>query len=619
MISIFLLYLSTDVNQTYAGDDFQYDQVSLSQETRIANYFNLSEIDPDGDGFIDSDILPQSGDIIYRESDNLTQIEPGQYIVPNNGFYADYDGDNVLDGSQRYAKLVVVTRDNLTYLFEEGTSNLRAVFPNGTGRGGVNTVASVRQVDAFLGEQWGVSMSEQLGYPMNAYGVITIGTSFYISDTEKIPTAQEVHGTPESWKFLLGTEISGGCTRHKNEDIRRIAQALNFGDYILTVETAQDDQFDNALNIYNLTRTAAGLPPVDVPDDILGSNLDNLLTLPENFDPMSTVNLDWERWNWLSFDQLADGGQSIPPISHPATRENYDVIPCGSETAYLSAGFTGMELLTKVEGGYIANFAENITLTDGSTLETSAFYTPDIIDPELIDHELFKYSGGEEIQYFQFAVSKFAWQYAVYLSARDNDNWDLLNASEEEKGVAVNNLSNLQLREVQLVTGLIPGDYHWGRGQITSSPGDYLTTLNNRTYMPGMMNIIYGKPGITYELEFRDNSAYQVSDIEMHMPSPDHDFVRNSGTEAEDIYSLLDSAIKDGKSVVFRVTAYALLTEPVRYETGISSAHYFSLVPQYTSLDEGKVAIYDTMHPSEVLFVNLEDLDGVFSTMTISN
>jgi len=120
MISIFLLYLSTDVNQTYAGDDLQHDQVSLFQETRIANYFNLSEIDHDGDGFIDSDILPQSGDIIYRESDNLTQIEPGQYIVPNNGFYADYDGDNILDASQRYAKLVIVTRDNLTYLFEDG-------------------------------------------------------------------------------------------------------------------------------------------------------------------------------------------------------------------------------------------------------------------------------------------------------------------------------------------------------------------------------------------------------------------------------------------------------------------------------------------------------------------
>ncbi|MCD8484458.1 hypothetical protein LRY60_02500 [Candidatus Woesebacteria bacterium] len=76
--------------------------------------------------------------------------------MPNNRVFIDSDGDGVLDETPVYARLVVVTRDNLTYLFAENSDQVIGIFPNGTGRGGANTVPSIRTVDTFLGEQWGL-------------------------------------------------------------------------------------------------------------------------------------------------------------------------------------------------------------------------------------------------------------------------------------------------------------------------------------------------------------------------------------------------------------------------------------------------------------------------------
>ncbi|MCD8484456.1 hypothetical protein LRY60_02490 [Candidatus Woesebacteria bacterium] len=102
------------------------------------------------------------------------------------------------------------------------------------------------------------------------------------------------------------------------------------------------------------------------------------------------------------------------------------------------------------------------------------------------------------------------------------------------------------------------------------------------------------------------------------MPSADHEFVRSSNANGENISSILSTAITNNQGVIFRVSQFAAQTTPLRYELGLSRAHYYSFVPEQSNIQEGYVAIYDTMHPSEILQVRIEYLDDIFTTMTVT-
>ncbi len=574
---------------------------------------DLRSLDSNQDGIIeDGEVYP--GEIVFRPDDGETQIEEGQYLVPDNRVFVDSDGDGILDQTPVHARLVVVTRDNLTYLFAENSNQVIGVFPNGTGRGGANTVASIRTVDAFLGEQWGIDESERLGFDRNAYGIITIATSYYIDDATKVNTAQEVHGTPDEWKHLLGTEISGGCTRHRNRDIATIRRHINYDDFVVTMDTPEDDTLDNPYNLYNLTRLAAGLSPVSVPEAI-----EYPLLLPSNYDPLSTLP-PLETSRWVSFPQI--GRIPLPEtISHPYTRAEYNIIPCGAENMFLIELLAGNERLIPTENGYRLHVSPFITLPNGESLSIKEFYTPTEVTHDQINTQLYRFSTGEHIPYFQYLVADYAFQYAVYVAARDWEEPSLLTSDRTTQGEAMLHLSNEQLREVQLVTGLIPVKYSWTQGILPQEPGDFLRGLENRTLIHSLMNIFYGQPGQSFELDFRAEPfglAYPLQDQFLIMPSPDHELIRHPNTEGLDISTLISGALSNNQGIILRVSQFAAHTTPLRYELGLSRAHYYSLIPEQSNLEEGYVAIYDTMHPSEILQVRIEYLDDIFTTITLT-
>ncbi|MCD8484457.1 hypothetical protein LRY60_02495 [Candidatus Woesebacteria bacterium] len=334
----------------------------------------------------------------------------------------------------------------------------------------------------------GIDESERLGFDRNAYGIITIATSYYINEETKINTAQEVHGTPDEWQHLLGTEISGGCTRHRNKDIATIRQHLTVDDLIVTMDTPGDDSIDNPYTLYNLTLLAAGLAPIQTPD-----NQEASLPLPTNYEPLSTLP-PLENSRWINFEQT----NSIPVpeiISHPYTRGEYDIIPCGAENMYLVELLAGRERLIPTENGYRLSVAPFITLPNGETLDVQEFYTPTEVTTDQIYSELYRFSNGEYIQYFQYLVADYAFQYAVYVAARDWDEPSLLTSNRSTQGEAILHLSNEQLREIQLVTGLIPLKFSWTQGVLPQEPGDFLEGLKNRTVIHSMMNIFHGTPG----------------------------------------------------------------------------------------------------------------------------
>lgn len=586
--------------------------------TREAPRYQLNEFDVNGDGLLEIEGI-EAGDIIFRPHDGETQVEAGEYVVPNNLVYVDGDGDGTLDLEPRRVKLVVVIRDNLTYLFAENSDQLLGVFPNGTGRGGANTVASVRRINAVLGEQWGQEESQRLGFPLNAFGEITLGTNYFIHDEKTVTTAQEVHGTPDEWQFLLGTEVSGGCTRHRNRDIRTIRSHMQAGDLVMTVETPQDDAFDNALTLANLTNTAAKEPLLEVPTELLGAN-PNLLPLPTNMHPPSSSS-PLKTSRWVTFDQL--GEFPLPEvIAHPYTRGEYSVIPCGLETFYLSQIWSGRDPLIETPHGYQLNVAPTLRLPNGNSLETPSFYTPRTVTWNDVAGAQPRLSRGNRLQYFEFLMSDFAYQYAAWVATGAGERLNPADLQWRSLGQDIISMGPERHRQVQLVTGLIPIDYRWGpAGLPPQEPGDFLNTLKNRTLIHSLMNVFYGQPGQAYELDYRLNHpnglAFPIRDQYLYQPSSDHEMIRTE-EEALPIVPLLADALNSGRGAIFRVSQFATHTTPLRYELGLSQAHYYVLVPHHTDLEAGYVSVFDSMHPSELLQLPTEYLDDIFTTVTLT-
>jgi hypothetical protein len=629
LLCLLLLSFATVPVSADTGVENQQDNWDVAVEylqDRIAPVHNLNEFDLTGDGMLEIVGHIKAGDIIYRPHDGETQIEEGEYVVPNNLVFLDNNGDGVLDAQPTSVKLVSVIEDNLTWLFEENSNNVVGVFPNGTGRSGANTVPSVRRVSVILGEAWGQAESERLGFAQNAFGVNTLGTQFYISDEEMVYTSQEIHGTPPEWDPLLGTTVSGGCIRHRNRDIQLIRQHMRESDIVLTMQTAQDDEIDNPMNLANLTRVAAEREMISLPENIEQTYAQSLLLRPTNHDALSTLPpLDTTRW--ITFDQV----KALYPhielpnseiIAHPYTRGEYSIIPCGSETLFLFLKWAGIEpILETEEGFYRLNVAPTLYHPNGNTIAVTDFYYPTTITHDDLADMQSLLSRGEDLQVFEYLYSDFAFQYAVWVAARSFNMPDLLSADLQTQGAAVMRLSDQDLREVQLVTGLIPIDFRWGVQRPSQVPGDFLTALRNRTLIHSAMNPFAGTVGEAYELDFRLNEPYglavPITDMDIQIPSPDHEMIRLSGAHPQEIRLLMERAMEPGSGAIFRVTQFALHTTPIRYSSGLAQAHYFVLVPQLSNLEQGEITVFDSMNPSGYFQLRLEEVANVFSTITV--
>lgn len=596
--------------------------------------YDLTDVDPEGDGIV----LPgiRSGDIIIRHFDGFSQIEAGQYLVPSNLIYLDGNADNIIDTVPRYARVVVVMRDNLTYLFAPNTPELIGVFANGIGKGGANTVISVRSINVFLGASWGLeeSIRENLetypdGTMPNYFGDRTIGTQFFISDTLQIDTFQELHGTfrPRAGSVdgynLLGTDISGGCVRHRNEDILFIAANTAVNDLVLSVETAQDDLIDNPLIIANRTRVAAGLNPIPLES---GWTVEqgNILTRPANFSPVMPRELGGQGEiivpTWMNFDQVdAHPSFTIPEnlvfVEHPYTRGNYVQLTCGSETVFITGEITGQNFLIATEDGYRLNVAPVIRDANGLPVETATFYTPITVttDYALMFAPLVS-SGDPRAAVFQILVANYSYQYALY---QMNTRWNF--ATPEETAIAVTQMDREQLRENQLVTGLIPLRY--GDNGVYPTPvGEWIAPLSNRTVVSAMWNNFYGETGSVYMLDYREpleRQAIPHREMELSAPAVDNEFVA-TGQPGVSISSLLDTAWNTRQPVVFRVSKFRHLADG-SYFLGMSAFHYYALVGwQSQTHGENIAVIYDTMHPYDLLYVPASQIAYVFTSMHIA-
>lgn len=587
----------------------QIQNPEFQNTERIAPIHRLAELDPDNDGLLSPEHQQtvRCGDIIFRERDGTTAIREGQFIVPNNLFFYDANGDGILDQEPQYARVVVVMHDNLTYLFAPNSQHLLGVFPNGIGKAGANTVASIRRINILLGASWGAEYSRTHGYDRNMFGSLTFGTSYLNNENpiSDVDSFQELHGTPPELEFLLGREISGGCTRHANQSVEIMRNYIGVGDNILTVYTAQDDQIDNPLNIYNRTRLASGLPPVEVPFTLQDLGL-LPLTRPSNF-MAPEYNLRSETPFWLNVDQVPIDTQ-ILCTEHPFTRANYRRIPCGPENFLITELQNGRSPIFESNGNYTLNCVPVIWTPNGQ-LNISDFYDrPSVSINDLQPHLDVFSSGNNTVKAFEYLIWDYALKYARYVANRDFGRGD-------NQGLSY--LEGRRLKEIQLVTGIIPVPFTRTGSDIVL--GDVLAGSTNRTLEHSLMNIFYGRQGEVFELNFRNpisTQATPVTDLVYHAPSLDHELVRSG--EDRDLFVLIQDAITNRKSAIFRISNYRYQTEPISYESDLPAAHYFALIPSLTNLSEGRVAIYDTMHPYKVLIAPIDTLASLFTSLTIS-
>lgn len=574
----------------------------------VENTANLSILDADGDFlFVDQPLYP--GQTLFRPNDGETQVEERNYLVPNNLFFVDHNGDGVLDTEPIRSAVVVVIADNLTWLFGRNelgqvTDQVIGVFPNGTGRPGANTVASLRVIDKVLGEQFGWEEStrrdlrDAFGQIVNAFGIITLGTSYYVSDSEMVTTFQEVHGTPNGWEFLLGTEVSGGCTRHRNVDIVKIRDNTQVGDFVATVITAADDEFDSPLTLYNATQVAAGRSQAMVPTDVVDVAMSSLVSVPEFYRPMDGVSLEPERgYQWLTWEQVkvAWPEQSVQLArgAHPYTRAEYLVIPCGSETMYLALLYGGHDPVVFDGESYRLAWTPQAVFANGQVLTTE----PVSVTPAqlaAVSHRLS--SGDERLQAFQYLTAQ-----SVYWISRAYTGLDHIPYA-----------SDAEVRQIQLATGLIPFQYSWKGNAYPHQDGDFLAILKNRTLIHALAQF-YGVQTRVYELQL-NGVAVPVTDMQLAQPSVDHEMISN-GESGIVVTSLLQSALSTNQMVILRVTAYAAFTEAIRYEAGLAANHYYVVVPFLS--DERYIMVQDTMHPSSLLRVRVDLLHQFFSTATV--
>lgn len=205
-------------------------------------------------------------------------------------------------------------------------------------------------------------------------------------------------------------------------------------------------------------------------------------------------------------------------------------------------------------------------------------------------------SGDERLQAFQYLAAA-----ATYQTAQAYGN-----------NLDVTSLSDIQIRNVQLATGLIPFRYSWRGLPYTNPPGDFLVVLQNRTLIHSMVKSFGGEPHV-YELH-TNNNAYKVIDQRINYPSVDHEMV-SAGEERQAADTLLREAVLSNKRIILRVTSFAAFTEPIRYSIGLSNNHYFVVVPYLSNQEH--IVIQDTMHPSRLLIISYETAVKTFSTATI--
>lgn len=613
------LYVASSFLATQSGEAQENTGVQTENDPDTAliqpQIFPMSNLDTDNNGLLDLDvpeITLRPGSTIYFENDGSHQVETGNYLVPSNRVYVDYDNDGLLETQPIYSRIVVVLEDNLTYLFDDqDPDKLIGVFPNGTGRAGANSVASLRRINAILGRAWGAEYSQRAGYEANMFGDITLATEYVISGNpgEDIDTFQELHGTPEHLEFLLGTTISGGCIRHSNDAINLIRNRVGVGDYVLTLVTAEDDHFDSQTSIFGTTRVAANqaLP------DYSASQLNVDLVTREI--PRQMVPLSEDQPTWVPI-QLFPGFEDWY-VGHPYTRAQYDRIPCGLETVYITARLAGRHLVHESSDGFELLLPEFVNVLNDQTIPISTFYTrPELTRGDLAQ-QAFNFSSGDiQAQAFQALMWDFAYQYAEYVVQRDYSFPEL---SQTELDRQVSSLNQRQLREVQQVTGLIPVRYSETGHVYLNSVGDRYEARFNRTLVEKVMQLFDQQPGSIYELDFRydlSSQAFLTQDLPIDRPSLDHEVFRiGNGVSLE---SLLSLATAEQRQVIFRISNYRIHTESLSYQTDLSAAHYFAFLPDISNLDEGQVAVYDTMHPNLVLMVPIDRLASLFSTMVVS-
>lgn len=596
----------------------------------FANEHNWVDIDSNQDGVLDDMAEVYSGDIFFRNADGVTQVEENHYIIPNNRVYVDLNADDILDVEEEVlARIVVVTQDNLTYVFHPNSHRVQAIFPNGTGRAGANTITSVRRINVELGAEWGQAESERenlIRYPdgtmPNYFGDRTLGTRFFIQADASfdIDTQQELHGTfvahagSVDGVSLLGTEISGGCTRHSNFAARYMASVVAIGDAVITIETPEDDSVDNPLTIYNRTRLAASLDQVSLSDYLISSVAPLLLSRPSN-EVVSRQELTAVSTpTWRNFSEIGYP-TSFTPVEHPFYRGAYTLIPCGSETLWITSQTTDHQVL-RLESGYFSLILPAfITLPDGTHISPSTFYQPTRVTLSEIQSQLTKLSAGDPmVGVFEYLFSDFAYQYANYLVTQQQG----VELSYEEMTTAIAHLPDQQLREIQLVTGVIPVRYFTTTPGPDGVIGDRLGIITNRTMIQHAMNVLYGESAPTYELDPRQpytSNAFLLRDMQISSPAMDNEVVR-VGEVGVSVESLLRDGLTNRRPIVLRISYYRHLAD-LSYIAGLPAGHYFAVIPEYSDLEEGYIGVYDTMHPYQIMQVPLDQVDDLFTTITI--
>lgn len=600
---------------------------------RIAQEFNLAEFDQNGDGILETVGSITSGDVIYRPADGRTRVEAGYYIVPNNEVYVDHDGDDLVSQHETaLARIVVVIRDSLTYVFREGTSEVQAVFPNGTGSPGANSVARVGVVTAILGPDWGQAESERLfshlpsyfysdGTMPNYFGDLTIGVQYYIAQDHLVYTAQEVHGTFRGGpgkidgEALLGGNISGGCVRHQNHAARYMGAQVRYGDFVITVQTPEDDSADNKLTLYNKTRLAAGLPPAQLaPELLLAADLE-VLPRPSNTNLPQEVLHKPEVPTWFNFDQIGYP-TTFRPIEHPFTRAHYNLLTCGAESLWIGSQITGQQLLRTEDDKYGLVLPEVIRDYLGEDLRLNDFYTPLWVKYDDIIPFLPRLSGGDpQAAIFQYLFFDFAYQYAGYL-VQQAESREL---NSTQLSFAISQMSDNLIRRVQQVTGLIPVRYFSSTPGPDGLDGDRLGAARNWTMMRHALNAVYGQPGRTYEIDYRhdlQHNAYEIRDMQLWGPAVGPE-VERTGDEPLSIVELLADAIDSGRPAILLVSGFRYLADD-SFFNDMAAAHFYTMIPEYTNLEAGYVGIYDTMHPYSILITPVENLPRLFTSLTIA-
>lgn len=602
---------------------------------RIATEHFLPDFDTNGDGILETVGEIRSGDIIYRSADGVTQVDEGYYLVPNNSVYADINGDGIVGVDEVLtARIVVVADDNLTYVFREGTGEVQAVFPNGTGKAGANSVARVGVVTAILGEAWGQNQSELLfahlpdyyysnGIMPNYFGTATLGIQYYIDDQSFVNTQQEIHGTFErgpgkpDGASLLGERISGGCIRHQNHAANYMARIVRYGDIVLTVHSAAEDSADNKFDLYNRTRIAANLPPISLSEELTSRAANYAPTgyflKPANESLRPTYQQS-DQITWRSFDVLGRP-TTFNEVLHPYNRAHYHLLPCGAEKLFITAKANGIELLHNQGGEYSLILPDAIINYDGSELKVDDFYDRRSVNFAQVKNSLYRLSLGDpEAAIFQYLYFDLAYQYATYLAQQSAQRE--LSPEELEQAVAQLNLN--QLRRVQQVTGLIPNRFSYS-SDIRGVPGDNLASSLNWTMMRNAMNVFYGQEGETYEIDYRhsaDNNSFRIRDRQIWVPSTGNE-VDRTGDSPLSHEQLVRNAINEGRPAVFLVSRYRHLADK-SFFNNMAAGHFFALIPEYTDLDAQIIGIYDTMNPYQMLLVPMSEIPFLFTSITIA-